>query len=126
MTQLFASAIDEDVCSVECLHPDAVAPLLGRTLGTEGARRVADVFAVLADPTRARIVHLLALSPRELCVCDIALVLGISVSALSHQLRALRERGLCERRRAGRLMYYRLADERLRRLVMDAVSEVAA
>ena len=126
MTQLFSSAIDQDACSVECLHPDAIAPLLGRTLGPDGARRVADVFSVLADPTRARIVHLLALSPRELCVCDIALVLGLSVSALSHQLRFLRERGLCERRREGRLMYYQLADARLSTLVMDAVSEVAA
>ncbi len=126
MTQLFASAIDQDACSVECLHPDAIAPLLGRTLGPDGARRVADVFSVLADPTRTRIVHLLALTPRELCVCDIALILGLGVSALSHQLRFLRERGLCERRREGRLMYYRLADARLRTLVMDAVSEVAA
>jgi ArsR family transcriptional regulator len=126
MPQVFASAIDQDACSVECLHPDAIAPLLGRTLGPDGARRVADVFSVLADPTRTRIVHLLALSPRELCVCDIALVLGLSVSALSHQLRFLRERGLCERRREGRLMYYRLADARLRTLVMDAVAEVAA
>ena len=126
MAQLFASAIDQDACSVECLHPDAIAPLLGRTLGPDGARRVADVFSVLADPTRTRIVHLLALSPLELCVCDIALVLGLGVSALSHQLRVLRERGLCERRREGRLMYYRLADARLRTLVMDAVAEVAA
>jgi ArsR family transcriptional regulator len=126
MTQVFASAIDEDSCSVECLHPDAIRPLLGRTLGPDGARRVAEVFAVLADPTRARIIHLLALSVRELCVCDIALVLGISVSALSHQLRTLRERGLVERRRDGRLMYYRLSDARLGTLIMDAVTEVAA
>lgn len=126
MAQLFASAIDQDACSVECLHPDAIAPLLGRTLGPDGARRVAAVFSVLADPTRTRIVHLLALSPRELCVCDIALVLGLSVSALSHQLRFLRERGLCERRRDGRLMYYRLADARLRTLIMDAVTEATS
>lgn len=126
MAQIFASAIDQDVCSVECLHPDAIGPLLGHTLALDGARRVADVFGVLADPTRARIIHLLALSSRELCVCDIALVLGISVSALSHQLRFLRERGLCERRRDGRLMYYRLADARLRTLILDAVSQVAA
>ena len=126
MAQLFASAIDQDACSVECLHPDAIAPLLGRTLGPDGSRRVAEIFSVLADPTRTRIVHLLALSPRELCVCDIALVLGLSVSALSHQLRFLRERGLCERRRDGRLMYYRLSDARLRALIMDAVVEVAA
>ena len=126
MAQLFVSAIDEDACSVECLHPDAIRPLLGRTLGPAGAKGVAEFFGVLSDPTRARIVHLLALSEKELCVCDIALVLGISVSALSHQLRYLRERGLCERRRDGRLMYYRLADPRLARLVDEAVTEMAA
>jgi ArsR family transcriptional regulator len=125
MAQLSASAIDQDACSVECLHPDAIAPLLGRTLGVDVARRVAEVFSVLADPTRARIVHLLALSTRELCVCDIALVLGLSISALSHQLRFLRTRGVCERRRDGRLMYYRLVDTRLRTLILDAVTEAA-
>ena len=77
------------------------------------------------DDQAFQIVHLLALSPLELCVCDIALVLGLGVSALSHQLRFLRERGLCERRRDGRLMYYRLADARLRTLIMDAVTEAA-
>ena len=90
---MFASAIDEDACSIECLHPDAIAPLLGRSLGTDGARVVGELFALLADPSRARIIHLLAITDRELCVCDIALVLGMSVSALSHQLRFLRERG---------------------------------
>jgi ArsR family transcriptional regulator len=126
MTQVFASAIDADACSVDCLHPDSIRPLLGRTLAPEGARRVADLFGVLADPSRARIVHVLALSPVELCVCDIALVLGLSVSALSHQLRFLRERGLVTRRREGRLMFYRLSDARLRQLVLDSAAEMAA
>jgi ArsR family transcriptional regulator len=126
MAQLFVSAIDDDACSVECLHPDAIRPLLGRTLGPDGARQVADVFGVLADPTRARILHLLVLSENELCVCDIALVLGLSVSALSHQLRFLRERGLVSRRRDGRLMYYRLADHRVARLIDEAVMDLAA
>lgn len=124
MAQVFASAIDEDRCEVDCLHPDLVRPILGRSLGEEGAASVAVLFAVLADPSRVRILHLLAMVD-ELCVCDIALVIGMSVSALSHQLRLLRERGAVSRRKAGRIAYYRLVDDHLRRLVLDAVTHVA-
>lgn len=125
MAQLFASEIDADACSTECLHPEAVSPLLGRSLGADGARLVGDLFGILADPSRARIVHLLAIAPMEVCVCDIALVLGMTVSALSHQLRFLRERGAVEGRKAGRIVYYRLVDHHLRDLVLGAATHVA-
>ncbi len=125
MTQVFASAIDDGACSAVCLHPDVVRPLLGRSLGSEGARSVGSLFATLADPSRARIVHLLAIADHELCVCDVALVLGMSVSALSHQLRFLRERGAVGRRKAGRIVYYRLVDDHLRDLVLGAATHVA-
>ncbi|MFZ5855053.1 MAG: ArsR/SmtB family transcription factor [Chloroflexota bacterium] len=125
MSQVFASAIDADRCEVDCLHPDAIRPVLGRSLGDDGSRAVAELFAVLADRSRARILHLLAISERELCVCDMALVLGMSVSALSHQLRALRERGAVSRRKAGRIAYYQLIDDHLRRLVLDAAVHVS-
>lgn len=122
---MFASEIDADQCSVACLHPDAIAPLLGYSLGGDGARSVADLFATLADPSRARILHMLAISDHELCVCDMALVLGMSVSALSHQLRYLRERGAVARRKSGRIAYYRLVDDHLRQLVVGAAAHVA-
>ena|SRR6188474_2583395 len=125
MAQVFASAIDGDRCEVDCLHPEAIRPLLGRSLGAEGAASVAALYSTLADPSRARILHLLAISERELCVCDVALVLGMSVSALSHQLRFLRERGAVTRRKVGRIAYYRLVDDHLRRLVLDAAVHVA-
>lgn len=125
MAQVFASAIDADRCDVDCLHPDAVRPILGRSLGGHGSRAVADLFATLADASRARILHLLAVSEHELCVCDMALVLGMSVSALSHQLRFLRERGAVSRRKTGRIAHYRLIDDHLRRLILDAAVHVA-
>jgi ArsR family transcriptional regulator len=125
VAQVFASAIDADRCEVDCLHPEAIHPILGQSLGADGSLAVAELFAVLADPSRARILHLLAISERELCVCDMALVLGMSVSALSHQLRALRERGAVSRRKAGRIAYYRLVDDHLRRLVLDAAVHVS-
>jgi len=125
MAQVLAAEIDAEACSTSCLHPDVIKPLLGRSLGNDGARRVADLFATLADPSRSRILHLLAVSERELCVHDMALVIGMSVSALSHQLRFLRERGAVERRKSGRIAYYRLVDGHLRELVLGAAAHVA-
>ena len=121
---MFASAIDGDRCDVDCLHPERIRPVLGRSLGVDGAAAVASLFGVLADPSRSRILHLLAIAD-DLCVCDIALVLGMSVSALSHQLRFLRERGAVSRRKVGRMAYYRLVDDHLRTLILDAAAHVA-
>jgi DNA-binding transcriptional ArsR family regulator len=125
MAQVFESAIDVDRCDVECLHPDRIRPLIGRSLGTDGAVSVAALHATLADPSRARILHLLAISDGPLCVCDMALVLGMSVSALSHQLRFLRERDAVSRHKVGRIAYYHLQDDHLRRLVLEASVHVS-
>jgi len=121
---VFGSAIDADGCDVACLHPNAIRPVLGRSLSEHGSATVAGLFSVLADPSRARILHLLAIAD-DLCVCDMALVLGMSVSALSHQLRFLRERGVVARNKVGRMAYYRLDDDHVRRLVLDAAAHAA-
>lgn len=105
-------------CEVECLNPEHVRPLVGKVIGHADAQRLAATFEMLADPTRARALHALS-SAEELCVCDLALLLGVSQSALSHQLRLLRERNVVARRRAGRVMYYRLADEHVRHVLED-------
>lgn len=107
-------------CEVECLHPRHVGPLIGRIVSGRDAEGVVATFDLLADPTRARIIHALSLA-RELCVCDLAWLLGLSQSGLSHQLRLLRERRAVERRRAGRIVYYRLRDAHVRRLIRDAL-----
>ena len=113
-----------DQCDIVCLHPDAVRPLIGRLLSAEAARAAATWFDTLADPTRARILHALSLAP-ELCVCDLALLLDLSVSALSHQLRLLRERGAVSRRKAGRIAFYSLADEHVRHVLVVALVHTA-
>lgn len=109
---------------MECLHPEAVRPLLGRTLAVAAARTTAAWFDMLADPTRTRILQALSLAD-ELCVCDLALLLDLSVSALSHQLRLLRERGVVARRKVGRFAYYRLADEHVRHVLADALAHAS-
>jgi ArsR family transcriptional regulator len=116
------SAIDltPERCEVECIHPEHVAPLLGRIIDQSAADEVASTFALMADPTRARILHALSLA-KELCVCDLALLLGISPSALSHQLRLLRGRRVVARRKVGRIVYYRLDDRHVRRVFQDGL-----
>jgi ArsR family transcriptional regulator, lead/cadmium/zinc/bismuth-responsive transcriptional repressor len=83
---------------------------------------LADTFRVLGDPTRVRIVD--ALSGGELCVCDIATLVGISESAVSHQLRLLRGMRLVRARRAGRLVYYTLDDHHILELLRLALTHV--
>ena len=119
-----AQVLTIDQCDVACLHPDAVRPLIGRLLSTEAARETAGWFDTVADPTRTRILQALSLAP-ELCVCDLALLLDLSVSALSHQLRLLRERGVVTRRKAGRIAFYSLADEHVRHVLADALAHTS-
>jgi ArsR family transcriptional regulator len=78
------------------------------------AQLLAETFQVLGDPTRVRIVHALSLS--ELCTSDLASLVGMSESAVSHQLRTLRQLHVVRSRRTGKLVYYSLADDHVRRL----------
>lgn len=83
---------------------------------------LAETFRVLGDPTRVRILD--ALSGGELCVCDIAGLVGISESAVSHQLRLLRGMRLVRPRRAGRQVYYAIDDHHILELLRQALTHV--
>lgn len=107
-------------CETECVHPEHVAPLLGRTLTPPDAAGVAEMFSLLADPNRVRILQALSLAD-ELCVCDLSLLVGMNQSAVSHQLRLLRTSHVVERRKEGRIVYYRLADEHVRHVLADGL-----
>ena len=86
-----------------------------RLVAPEAAQALADTFSLLGDPTRTRLLHALAVD--ELCVSDLAALLGIDPSAASHHLRLLRDRRLVAVRREGKRTYYRLQDEHIRTLV---------
>ena len=92
-------------------------------VSADAALTLAETFSLLGDATRTRILH--ALSVDELCVGDLAGLLGISASATSHQLRLLRDRRLVAVRRAGKRSYYRLQDEHIRTLVDMGLSHAA-
>jgi len=86
------------------------------------ATRVADLFKALSDPTRVRIIGLLAHT--ELCVGDLCLVLGMSQPAVSHQLRVLRNLRIVQARKEGRHAFYTLMDEHIRDLFEQGLAHV--
>jgi len=100
---------DEGVCEVEAVHEAAVREALGARSDDEDIDRLSDIFAMLASSTRLRLLE--ALAGGELCVCDLAAVVGVSQSAVSHHLRLLRQLRMVSFRKEGRMAYYRLNDE---------------
>ncbi len=93
-----------------------------RLVGERAAGALAATFAVLGDPTRVRLLD--ALAQRELCVCDLAALVGITESAVSHQLRLLRTLRLVRSRRAGRMVFYALDDHHIRTLLQQGRTHI--
>jgi DNA-binding transcriptional ArsR family regulator len=110
----------EDICEERCIHADQVAKARLARTGEDLLRDMADIFSILSDPTRLKIMD--ALRHGELCVCDIATVLGMSMSAVSHQLRLLRTARLVRGRRDGKVVFYTLDDGHVEQL-MDMALE---
>jgi ArsR family transcriptional regulator, lead/cadmium/zinc/bismuth-responsive transcriptional repressor len=111
-----------DTCDVFHLDPAKVSALKTRLLSEGSVSALAETFRVLGDLTRVRILD--ALSRSELCVCDIARLLGLSESAVSHQLRLLRGMRLVRPRREGRMMFYTLDDQHIVRLFEQGLEHV--
>ncbi|MDR2451310.1 MAG: metalloregulator ArsR/SmtB family transcription factor [Candidatus Accumulibacter sp.] len=101
------SDVESSCCSV--IHEDVVAEVRKKMPDETVLLDLADLFKVFGDSTRVRI--LCALLRAEMCVCDIAALLGMSKSAISHQLRTLRQTRLVKYRREGKVVYYSLEDE---------------
>lgn len=117
-----AAAKAKDFCEIECINEIRVRKVR-RAMQPPGAvNLLAETFRVLGDPTRVRIVF--ALSREELCVCDLAVLAGISQSAVSHSLRALRQLGLVTYRREGKIAYYTLDDEHIDNLLREGFRHV--
>jgi len=97
--------------------PKVLETIRERLIGADSVNAVADVFRLLGDPTRVRLVD--ALMQGERCVCDLATLVGMTESAVSHQLRLLRQARLVRVRRAGRLMFYSVDDHHVAGLLHD-------
>ena len=92
------------------VNPERVAAAAQRVPSAEEAVEVAELFRLLGDPVRARIMYALT-GANEMCVGDLALATGTSESSVSYALRLLRTAGVVRNRREGRLIYYRLVDD---------------
>ena len=112
-----------DCCEDDTIDTERVAQARALMVPEERALALAATFRALADPTRVRLISMLA--SMELCVGDLAAALGMSVSAVSHQLRLLRDLRLVRSRRDGRHVFYALDDEHITMLYQGGLEHVS-
>ncbi len=105
-------SIDLDRCDCAVIHDDVVNRVKSNMPEEEILYDLAELFKVFGDSTRVRI--LCALDEAEMCVCDIAVLLNMTQSAISHQLRVLKQARLVKNRRDGKVVYYSLDDEHIK------------
>lgn len=110
-------------CEGNIIHEEAVAAVRGQMLSEALFSDAASFFKVMGDGTRFRILY--ALDKHELCVCDLANLLGMSVSAVSHQLARLREGKLVKSRRDGKNIFYTIADDHIHLMLKSCVEHAA-
>lgn len=103
---------DVDRCDCNTIHEDVVNEVREHMPDEDNLIDLADLFKVFGDSTRVKI--LCALFRAEMCVCDIAVLLGMTKSAISHQLRVLKQSKLVSYRKDGKVVYYSLADDHVK------------
>lgn len=111
-----------DFCLCSVIHEDVVQTVKRDLPPNESIFSVSGLFRVLGEETRLNIICALGIS--EMCVCDIAALLSMSSSAISHQLRILKESKIIKSRREGKVVYYSLADEHIEKLLKIAFEHV--
>ena len=110
-------------CDNHFVHEDRVRSARKALRDEQSTRDLSETFKVLSDPTRLQVV--LALTREELCVCDIAALLGMTDSAISHQLRMLKHLRLVKQRKKGKMVYYTLDDAHIEKLIRVGTQHVA-
>lgn len=111
-----------DVCQCQVIHEDAVSDVKARLHAPELRVELADFYKAFADGTRVGILSSLAI--RELCVCDIAAILGLNQSAVSHQLRILKQSRLIKSRKQGKSVYYSLNDDHIQKILQTGLEHI--
>lgn len=111
-----AADLHHHACAVRVIDSDKVADARARVMGTAETSRVTELFKLLGDPTRVRMLYALV-EVGELCVCDLAAVVGAPETSVSHALRLLRNAGVVRSRPSGRMVYYSLDDAHVRTLL---------
>lgn len=118
----------EDRYTVECCdfihaHEDLIERVREKMPGEDTLYDLTELFRIFGDSTRVRILYVLLES--EMCVCDIAALLGMTQSAISHQLRALKNARLVKSRRDGRTVFYALADDHVKTIIDEGLEHVS-
>lgn len=114
---------DQDLCcAVTQVHPDAVERVRGMLPRDETLYDLAELFKIFGDSTRVKILY--ALLESELCVCDIAKLMDVSQSAVSHQLRVLKASKLVKFRREGKTIFYSLADDHVVSILSQGMEHI--
>jgi len=109
-------------CEYMHVHHESVARVNASMPSEDVLMDLAELYRIFGDSTRIRILY--ALLESEMCVCDIATVLGMSLSAISHQLRVLKQARLVKYRREGKTVFYSLADDHVRSILDQGLEHV--
>lgn len=117
-----AHRMEEDRCRARVVHLDRIRRARRDAIPEQDLERMALTFKLLGDATRLRIMA--ALAGGEMCVCDLAAYLGLSESAVSHQLRRMREMSIVKPRREGQVLYYSLHDRHVADLLVRTLDHV--
>ncbi|MCQ2588309.1 MAG: metalloregulator ArsR/SmtB family transcription factor [Treponema sp.] len=115
----------EQTCDCEIIHSEVVEQVKKQLESDEEIFNLADFFKIFADTTRIKILY--CLDKNELCVCDVAALLNMTISAVSHQLKILRDANLVKTRRDGKVVYYSLSDEHVKEIIecgMEHILEI--
>lgn len=116
----YKTSIDKCECTV--IHKDVVNKVKGKMPSEENLYDLADLFKVFGDTTRIQLLW--ALDESEMCVCDLAFLLNMTQSAISHQLGILKQFKLVKPRRAGKVVYYSLDDEHVREIFDKGLAHI--
>ncbi len=113
---------DIERCGFLCVHEHTVNRVLRDMPDDETLYDLAELFKIFGDSTRVKILY--ALFEAELCVCDIAQLLGLTQSAVSHQLRLLKASRLVKPRKEGKTVFYSLADDHVRKIIAQGMEHI--
>lgn len=105
----------QPICDCEVIHEDVVNSVRGKMIPKDEFTRLADLYKMFSAGTRVQILW--ALEQSEMCVCDLAVLLDMTKSAISHQLKALRLSNLVKFRKEGQVVYYSLADDHVKEIL---------
>lgn len=111
-----------ECCEMSVIHEDIIKIVAEQIPDEDLLYELADLFKVFGDSTRVRILHVLSVS--EMCVCDIAAVLDMTQSAISHQLRILKNARLVKNRKEGKVVYYSLDDEHVKHIFDQGMEHI--